>query len=171
MLRKFVLVGCIFVYGCAAIPESLPENPGRSYVILDAVVTNRGSKQPTWIALYDGTRIHHLSTEHPISEVPSGSYVLSHFDFQQSQASGVGTIQMYAEGWESVTLLPDTIHFIGVVELRKIQLEPVEYELNLIADDRLLQRACIFQRDLFEKYTLRFPFSDTPEKNLRIRCE
>lgn len=164
--RLFLLICAVLGCGCAAVQER--EEREDTYLIVEAYVKGSESKQPAWLVFRNERSGFRINTGYPIYYTPSGEYALTHFGFRDGWIESF-SIDNRRRGLTN--FLPNVIYFIGVIELEQTRQTPVEYDVNLVSDERLLQRACIFRRDLFEKYTLRFPYSDTPEKDFKIRCE
>lgn len=147
------------------------ENTAPAYLLVDAVETLEGKKQPTWIALYSKRRkTIHLPVGQMVHQLRPGRYRLTHIDFQANSNSSTGTIQLSADETDSIDLEPNTVNYLGRIELLS-ERGLLRREWKIAPSQEMFQQACLHQPEIFSGTILHLVIPDESNKKYSVRCE
>jgi hypothetical protein len=142
-------------------------DPDRAYLIIDANVVPADQPQPTWIHIWRGLTGIHLKPGQAMYALHTGRAVVTHLDFQDSPASGLGTIFIQAPIME---LRPGTIYFYGTIQ---IDVSEQPRSVRTLWDPSLYLLACQQAPQVFRQFDLetiyRRPENEVPLPPCRER--
>ena len=162
-MRAIILLVSLLIYtGTVA---------GEAYLLIDAISLPESSKQPTWLGVRKGSRMHHFPTRQSIIHVAPGRYRLHHIDFDRSKRIGSDTIFTSDPEEFVFKALQDSIIYVGLVQVEQDRLKSRKNKVKIETTKLLFEWACDKNPKVFKRLPVKFLGDENAGKEIRINCE